>query len=693
MNKRGKKLVIKNTAISEIILLVSMSFAFAFILQENLVSAYGPGSVSVPFDGAGAAAAKTGTETATTAKFGIWDPKITGFGTAGNFFVAHLLEGVVWGGILALAIKYIGPMLGLSEEASNAASLAAFGGMVAGKALYGILAPGVEGGGILGSSGLSASTAGWYSFGFGAAVAIAIFILTYKEESKKLVNFECLPYEPPLGGANCENCNKDPFRPCSEYRCKSLGQACQLLNPGTGQEKCAWVNPRDVTSPTIQPWLEVLKPYNLSYTPDSTIRPPNRGVKIVREGGGCLSAFTPLEFGITLNEPSQCKLDYVMKNKLDEMQFFFGGSNYYSYNHTQKMKLPGPDNGTAGAIAPELKNDGTFSLFARCRDANGNENVDAFVFNFCVDPSPDTTPPIVAGTNMINKGFIGKKTESVPIEVFINEPAECKWSRTSKPYESMENTLDCATKTYQINANLNYACKGNLAITDKGKGAENKFYFRCKDQPSKAESERNVMVQSYELILKGSDELNILEVVPNETIIGNTSTVPVTLMVRTGNGAEEGKSVCFLSRTGEKDSYIAMDETNSYIHKQSLDLVKGDYQFFFKCIDAGGNTDEEKTSFSIFIDEAIPKVTRVYRDGDALKLVTDENARCVYNLKDCNYEIKEGLPLLYSNPSIKNNHFAEWKASVVYHIKCEDLYGSKPLGTECSIIVKGVDFK
>ena len=730
MKKRNKRLIF-SLGISEIFLLFISSFAIAFILSDNLTSAQaglptqtpGLGSKTIDFnqliktnpEAAWSTNPQTGEISKDSLGTGFYNSAFPGFaqnipntqanlgfyklpavGTgATSFFTAHLIEGVFWGGVLALGIKYIGPMLGLSEEASNAAALAAFGGIVAGKAAYGLFGtatPGVSSGGLLGS-GLGP----WGATGIGVLVAVAIFVLTYKSEKKKLVNFQCLPYEPPLGGADCEKCNKDPFRPCSEYRCRALGQACQLLNPGTGQEKCAWVNPKDVNSPTIQPWIDVLKPFNLKYIPDNTIRPPNRGVKIVNEGGSCLRPYTPLEFGITTNEPSQCKVDYIMKNKLDEMEFFFGGSNYYLYNHTQKMKLPGPDNSSAGALAPELENNGIFGLFVRCRDANGNENVDAFVFNFCVDPSPDTTPPIIEGTNIVNNGFIGKKTESVPIEVYVNEPAECKWSRISKPYEDMENTMGCATQTYQINANLNYACTGNLSITDKGKGSENKFYFRCKDQPNKPESERNVMVQSKELTLRGSDELNILGIEPNGTIMGNTTTVPVNLIVKTGNGAEEGKATCYFSATGKKDTYITMFETNNYIHKQSLDLVKGNYEYFFRCIDAAGNTDEDKTSFSVFVDEDMPKVTRAYRDTDALKIVTNENARCVYNLKDCNYEIKDamanGLSLLYSNPSIQNNHFAEWKENTVYHIKCEDFYGNKPVGTECSIIVKSVDLK
>ncbi|GAG36564.1 unnamed protein product, partial [marine sediment metagenome] len=84
---------------------------------------------------------------------------------------------------------------------------------------------------------------------FGIGVGVAIFVLTYKKTSTEIVEFNCLPYQPPIGGRDCELCNENEMIGCSEYRCKSLGQACELLNAGTEQEACAWVNPRDVTSP------------------------------------------------------------------------------------------------------------------------------------------------------------------------------------------------------------------------------------------------------------------------------------------------------------------------------------------------------------------------------------------------------------------------------------------------------------
>ncbi|HLC31721.1 MAG TPA: hypothetical protein VJK51_03560 [Candidatus Nanoarchaeia archaeon] len=40
----------------------------------------------------------------------------------------------------------------------------------------------------------------------GLGVGIAIFLLTYKKEKKRLVSFQCLPFEPALGGSQCEAC-------------------------------------------------------------------------------------------------------------------------------------------------------------------------------------------------------------------------------------------------------------------------------------------------------------------------------------------------------------------------------------------------------------------------------------------------------------------------------------------------------
>ncbi len=49
---------------------------------------------------------------------------------------------------------------------------------------------------------------------------------------------KCDPYVPPVTGL-CEGCMSDPFRPCSEYRCKSTGRNCKFaIDPATGDGIC-----------------------------------------------------------------------------------------------------------------------------------------------------------------------------------------------------------------------------------------------------------------------------------------------------------------------------------------------------------------------------------------------------------------------------------------------------------------------
>ena len=592
----------------------------------------------------------------------------------------HLTQGLTWSIFVVGAIQLIGGIAGFDKQLTNSLSIAAFAGIMAGKGLA-----------ALGPTGSQTITSGilakpGFQFGFGLAVAVAVFILTYKTTKKKMVSFQCMPFEPELGGAKCEECNKDSFKPCSEYRCKSLGQACQLLNPGTKEEKCAWVSPKDVESPKITPWPDALKPanYNLNYISDTSIRPPALGVKIVSGASGCLPAFTPLEFGLTTNEPSQCKIDYNHTSKFDEMQFYFGESNYFLYNHTQKMRLPGPNTGTVGDLSPELENDGAFALYVRCRDANGNENVDEYAVSFCVDKGPDTTPPLIEGFSIPSGSPITYNKDNTPIDVYVNEPADCKWSRETKSYGDMENSMQCTSESFQVNANLVYTCSGNL--TGIKNREDNNFYFRCKDKSN------NENVASEELILKGSQPLNILSTGPNETIFGSTDAVPVKLTVETGFGSDEGKAVCYFSSNGVKDSYITMFETSSFKHNQPLTLTGGDYKYYFRCVDAGGNAAESITSFNVFVDKQSPSVTRAYKDEkeNALKIVTNEDAACVYSLKNCNYNLNEGIKMLYSNPDIKTNHFAEWKLSNTYYIKCRDNYGNEPDPNKCNIIVSAI---
>ncbi len=605
------------------------------------------------------------------------------FGLNTGYFFGHIIQGVLWAVIAYSAIQLLGNLFGMEKETVDALSAAAALGTFAGKFTTGTI-QGLSTQWGMTKGWLGMSYGGWIGLGAGIIVGLIVFEMMYKKESKKIVTFTIEPWEAPSGGQNCEKCNSDMYA-CSEYRCKALGQACELLNPGTGKEKCAWVHKDDVNSPIIQTWKDVLTKEH-DYIPDTAIRPPDRGVKIASKASDkCIKAFTPLEFGITLNEPAQCKIDYNRTSKFDEMAYYFGGSNIYKYNHSQILRLPGPD--SINAEAPELKADGTYSLFVRCRDANGNANDDLFVFNFCVEKGPDVTAPKIEATSIANNMPVQFGLNETPIEIYVNEPADCKWSKLDMGYNDMENSMICSQHVWEMNNLMLYKCTTTLTgLIDR---QDNNFYFKCRDQPWLKDSpDRITNTESYVFTLKGTQHLNIGKTSPNETIKGYTSPVPVYLEVETENGYNFGDSWCSYSLTGSSDDWIQMYETGSQKHKQRLDLPAGNYFYYFQCVDLGGNSAISNATFNVEVDVNPPVVVRAYNDAGKLKILTDEKSTCGYSTnteKKCNFQVSEGTNMPYANST---EHFAEWVDDNNYYIKCQDINGRQPNPTDCSIIVK-----
>ena len=596
-------------------------------------------------------------------KGGFWDAALTGVQYA-----------AIWYGIGQLA----GSLFGMDEEQIDALSAGLAGGAFAYKFtnIYYDLPKQLT---------ASGQTFGLGALGWGIVAGAIIFAVMYKKTSTEIVTFNCKPWQAPTGskgGNDCEKCNLGD-KECSEYRCKSLGQACELLNAGTEEEKCDWVNPQDTSSPMISLWENVLTE-GYKYEPDTTIRPPARGVKIIREGGECVEAFTPLAFGIVTDEPAQCKIDYNHTLKFDDMAYWFGESNLFLYNHSQTLKLPSPS--SIDAAAPELQHDGTYTLYVRCQDANENANVDEFAIRFCVEKGPDTTPPKIEGTSIANDMPIKYDQTSVELEVYVNEPSECKWGREDRSYDDLENEMSCSNNVWEMNNNLVYTCKTTLTgLKDR---QENVFYFRCKDQPWAIEEDRNANQEGYKYTLLGTETLNIIEVEPNGTIRGSTDVVSVWLEVETANGYQNGESICYYGETGNEGDWIKFYETGTELHKQRLDLSEGSYKYYIKCVDLGGNRDDNFTEFKVEVDRQAPAVARVYRENELLKIVTTEDSECRYDIKSCNFNFEDGIDMPYAN---QTEHVAEWKTDDTYYIRCADKYGNMPLSNQCSIIVRPYD--
>ncbi len=543
----------------------------------------------------------------------------------------------------------------------------------------------------MGGSGLMAGIAG-------LAVFALIFILTYVKESKQIVEFQCLPWQSPTGGDDCERCNEFGGE-CGEYTCKSLGQACDLVNKGEKNQLCVWKNPRDVNSPIIE-MIKVSKDYK--FVPDKTIRPPATGVEILLNGGKCIKAFTPLEFTFItkdsdtkVGEPSQCKIDYNLstttdiKTLYDSMGYYVGGDSSYRYNHTEKLSLPGPaaiNKALENVSGLQIKNDGTYTLYIRCQDANGNINGNYFSVRFCVDPGPDTTPPAIINVSIPSGMPVQFNRTNMTVEFYINEPADCRWSKTDIDYKYMEGNMTCDNNLWDARDDGTYVCRARLRGIEDRK--ENLFYIRCLDKPDFDEGERNPNTQSYLYKVIGTQPLNILRIEPNSSIAGATDLVNVNLYARTDNGYKNGEAICFFSTTGAESDYVAFSQTGGYEHFQRQDLVPGNYRYFIKCVDLGGNAVYNETSFRIENDKISPGVIRIYKESGQIRIITNEEAECSFSHINCNFDIDNGIKMSTADYV---NHDTDWEISNNFFIRCKDKYNNQPNPNVCTVIIRPVE--
>jgi hypothetical protein len=363
------------------------------------------------------------------------------------------------------------------------------------------------------------------------------------------------------------------------------------------------------------------------------------------------------------------------------MNYYMGNTNLYIENHTQRISLPGTD--LLNKTFPEVKNDGEYTLYIRCKDGNGNKNEDEFAVRFCIDKEPDATAPVIKKTSIPSGSPVLYKVDNVSLSVYTNEPSNCRWSRRDASYSNMENQMSCSNNVWEMNAEYLYTCTTTLtAVKDK---EENNFYFRCQDISPK----NNTMSESYNYKLMGTQPLSILSTGPNGTVGSSTATATLSLRVQTDNGYNNGEATCYYSTAQAENTYISMFETGGNSHKQDLDLSGGNYTYYFKCVDAGGNTAYNSTKFNVFIDKFAPAILRAYNYEGHLVITTSEESKCRYSTSSCNFDISkdEGTSMPYDF-DVSRVHATEWATDQTYFIKCADQYNNQPGPSECSLIIR-----
>lgn len=475
---------------------------------------------------------------------------------------------------------------------------------------------------------------------------VDVFLAQDKSQTYKM---SCSNWVAPDGGADCEKCNTDNNnKPCSEYRCKSLGKLCSLINQGTSEEKCVNVNPNDANSPVISLWKEAL---SKNFTITEITAEGNKGYKINEK----LKPFQSITLGIKTDEPAQCKFGSEHSVDYDQKTAFFG-DGLYTYEHEITFSLPS-DLTTSDAL--KLTNGGVYNIFLRCKDATGNKNNRDYFIRFSIEASPDLTAPVIERTSVESGAFAPANVTETSFSVYTNEPADCRWNLNDTDFDLMGGKFVCADSGFSLSSIYYglYECKTTLPINTEG---STDYFFRCKDRKG------NVNTESYPFTLSSTIALNITATSPSGTLYQSA----VQLGVTTSGGAENGNARCGYSTSDVPFlSMIEFFETNASVHNQPLTLDKGNYFYYIACRDLAGNEASSNITFTVDIDLQPPQIVYVYSEGSILHLEMDEISNCQYSTNST-FDYGAGIQMTGTDSVMHELTIA----SSVYYISCIDAY-------------------
>ena len=657
------------------------------------------------FAGSGEPIVKAITETAEVVP-GFWDTftgSFLGGGEEGFFLTIEGGPASVFGyiaqtfavaAVTVLAIHYAADYLGASDRNLRGITTTA-----------GITAGGVSIAATISAIAVGTGPPGWAVGVVVAGVTGIYTLLQYQNYAQESFTFQPTTWQPQDGGADCNECN-DLRYGCNEYQCHSFGKDCVLLNEGTSDENCAANDPNDRTPPTIEALEGVLGSDDYEYRDSGIVSPPERGVKIfnIENQDGCLPAFSSVVLGIRTNEAAECKIDVERRQEYNEMfsQMSAGATPIYDFTHT--VTLPNsatPSVAAMNHLGWDAANGRQHEFYMRCKDNNGNTAPMNFIIEFCVDDGPDTSAPEILGTNYLQESYIQNGQTSVPLEVYTNEPATCKWDYQNLDYDTMANAMTgCSQTADDYFTSFTYGCSGEL--TGLQDGVDNQFYIKCKNQPwlegqTDPQGTRIANTDPYILTLKGSIPLELISISVDgqeeseEDIVikDSTDTVKVTLEARTAAGAEDGLARCsYEVGSSSYDFYNGGSVEYVYPNTQELWLPEGDYSYPITCEDRGGNIVEGTINFEVETDLEAPRIIRAYYENNDLNLVTSELAECVYSIDSCTYIFEDGVSITSSDNII---HSHTWNTNNNLYVKCRDEYGNQPI-SGCSMILRPFEF-
>jgi hypothetical protein len=548
-----------------------------------------------------------------------------------------------------------------------------------------------------------------------AILAIVYALFTEGTDHEYFITeFKCEAWQPPLVG-KCEECNND-VRPCSEYKCKSIGNNCQYFVENGEPGYCATLN--DIWNAKIEPWKEVLTPEN-AYSNVSSF-----GFKIENKKNNekAVNAWESVAFGIITDKEAICKIDTNHSMKFEEMRYIMDSELDYATGkidgkHHRIVLSPyativSPDE-NIGTTLPMKEGDNEYYII--CQNFAGLVNDAPFVVQVKQAEGPDLTAPLITRIAPENNAYLALNSTTLNLFMYLNEPAECRYSFES--YNSgwtdsgggivsitqvpdQDISIEAYPDAVVENPNsIPMACITSPSMGFYGEWmcaafitnytANKKLYIECKDQPGLIESgmkRRNIVKEEYSANIceKG---LYIDSIEPNGNVELNSNT-SIELKIKTSGCINNGDAICSFRLPYYGSAYSTMLITGNKTHLQPLtSLGQGAKDIDVVCEDIAGNKAEAHTNFTIFIDDKPPVISRIFIDSGSLVLNTDEESECLANKNNmtigCDFGYESATGRYFSTHTMA----LSGKGGDIFYVKCRDRFGNGPI-SDCTQIIK-----
>ncbi|MCG8696782.1 MAG: hypothetical protein MI922_01915, partial [Bacteroidales bacterium] len=458
-------------------------------------------------------------------------------------------------------------------------------------------------------------------------------------------------------------------KPCSKYRCESLGTQCEFVNSGSDYATCVKHDERDMSAPVVSRDDSVVTS-GVDYVDGSG------GFSVVgKDGDGCLNAGSVLNIGINVSKLSQCRYDFEAGDFGDMGEVFSSG--YYSDGHSVSFSLPNPNPDPGASRGSGVTSD--LSLFVKCNDKVGLESAGSFKVDMCVVDGNDTEAPGVVAMDPASGSFVGFDALEESVFVLTSELADCRWDFSDREFFDMENSFSCLDRLGVPSHALGYRCSGALPVND----SDNDYYVRCMDQPWENDTGlRNANAESAVFsLMKPDSKISITKISPSEDYEVGTPLATIDLKIRTEGGGDYHS--CSYSYSGYGEMIDSLETGVLRTHEITLNSVPGEKKIYVECRDETGDFARNVTEFNIIGDNSAPDVSRVSQSGGLVKLSLTEPSTCKYSVGGCLFSWDNGTTI-GSGESV-GFHSVRGER---YYVRCMDEWGNAPNG--CSIEVLAV---